>query len=149
VRDGCEEVRGYIQCEETNAATIPGDDVVGSLEEHTNVLSVSYNNLDPVTGRAYVRRKVRVVCMVYNIASAHLGSRRACQVFGVRSRRTSQLPGVPSRRFHHDSPSEPHGSHMQSWGPVSLHRIPSSFPRGYRASPMSEVRPFSRCEGGR
>ena len=61
MRGGREEIRGCIQCEEANAAAVPGDDIVGTLEDPTDVLPVLCHGLDPVTGRTYARRKVRVI----------------------------------------------------------------------------------------
>lgn len=47
MRDNREGIRGCIQCEETNATGIPGDDLVSSLEKCADVVSELCNEPDP------------------------------------------------------------------------------------------------------
>lgn len=49
MRGSRRETGEYIQCEEANAAGVPGDNIVSSLEKRADVLSVLLNEIDSRT----------------------------------------------------------------------------------------------------
>lgn len=58
MRDSREETKECVQREETDATRIPGDNIVGSLEDQAKILSTLGNSPDSGTARSTYGRKL-------------------------------------------------------------------------------------------